>query len=350
VPVLDAITLSRLDPSSLLGLQLHFLDRVGARLCRPVLIIYSMAGRWISLGRYHLYGGPEHRDGLAAYRRLTGGRIYGAGEGWLGVALILPNRSALLREQDSRLKPGQVMNRYARGAMNGLRGIGLDCFYPGRDAITITRREIAMCSFETAANGAMLFELVLAVNRGMEDLVHDLERFDPEGALACAMYDRENSTKAVRELGRDIEIAELSESIVAGCGDTLGEVERRELAAAERSDSEGRAEALIGSGWLHDRRREAALDRVGRAGGQLGFIEAHLKLGAGGIVDRIMLSGDFIANSMGISRFESELAGKQLDLATVSAAAIGTFGDGSNYILGLGEIANLVGLVMKSGS
>ncbi len=257
MPVLDAITLSRLDPSSLLGLQLHFLEAVGARLCRPVLIIYSMAGRWISLGRYHLYGGPEHRDGLAAYRRLTGGRIYGAGEGWLGVALILPNRSALLREQDSDLKPDQVMNRYARGAMKGLRAIGLDGFYPGRDAVTIARREIAMCSFETAANGATLFELVLAVNRGMEDLVHDLERFDPEGALACAMYDRENSTKAVRELGRDLDIAELSELIVAGYGDTLGEIERRELAAAERSDSERGGEALIGSGWLHDRGPEA---------------------------------------------------------------------------------------------
>ena len=154
----------------------------------------------------------------------------------------------------------------------------------------------------------------------------------------------------MRELGRDIEIAELSELIVAGYGETLGEIERRELADAERSDSERRAEALIGSGWLHDRSRQPVLDRVGRTGGQLGFIEAHLKLGTGGIVDRIMLSGDLIANSPGVSRFESELSGKQLDLATVSAAAIGIFGDGSNYILGLGEIANLIGLVMKSGS
>ena len=203
-----------------------------------------------------------------------------------------------------------------------------------------------MCSFEIAANGAMLFELVLAVNRGMEDLVHDLERFDPEGALACAMYDRENSTKAVRELGRDIDVAELSELIVAGYGDTLGEIQPRELAAAERSASERRGEALIASGWLHD--RGPALDRVGRVGGQLGFVQAHLKLGAGGIADRVMLSGDFIANSPGISRFESELAGKQLDLATVSAAASGVFGDGSNYILGLGEIANLIALVTKA--
>jgi len=327
-------------------LQLHFLDAVGARLGRPVLIVYSMAGRLVSIGRYHLYDGPDNRGGIAAYRRLTGGRIYGAGEGWLGVALILPTRSALLPE--AHLKPDQVMNRYARGMMQALRAIGLDCFYPGRDAITIARREIAMCSFETAANGAMLFEAVLAVNRGLEEVVHDLERFDPGGALASAMYDRENSTKTVRELGRDLPLTGLAEAIVRGYGDTLGIIEPHELTAVERSEGERRGAVLRASGWLHDRRRDGALDQVGRAGSQLGFVQAHLKLGPGGAIDRIMLSGDFLANSPGIRQFESALAGKPLDLPAVSAAAIGVFGDGSNYILGLGELTNLVKLVMKA--
>ncbi len=312
-----------------------------------------MAGREVSICRYHLYDGADNRGGIAAYRRLTGGRIYGAGEGWLGVALILPTRSALLREQDSHLKPDQVMNRYARGLMQGLRTLGLDCFYPGRDAITIARREIALCSFETAANGALLFEAVLAVNRGMEEVMHDLERFDPDGALASTMYDRENSTKAVRELGRDLPATALAEAIVRGYGDTLGEIEPRDLTTAERTGGERRGAALLASGWLNDRKRDAALDHVGRFSSQLGFVEAHLKLGPGGAIDRgtidrIMLSGDFLANAAGIERFESALAGQPLDLPAVSAAAIGAFGDGSNYILGLGDLANLVKLVMKA--
>jgi lipoate-protein ligase A len=357
VPVLDAITLSRLDPGDLLGLELHFLDAVAARACRPVLIIYSLAGRLIALGRYHLYAGPAHRDGLAAYRRLTGGRVAGAGEGWLGVALILPSRSALLGERDSRLKPDQVMNRYARGVMNGLRTLGLDCFYPGRDAITLNHREIAMCSFETNAGGVLLFELMLAVNRGMEDLVHDLERFDPDGALACAMYDRANATKLVRELGHDITVTDLSGAIESGYAATLGEIERRELTAAERSASEQRRAALMDSGWLHDRKPDAALDRVSRTSAQLGLVEAHLALTSDGTGDgsthgitiaSAMLTGDFLANSAGLRQFESELAGRPFDLPTVSTAAIRTFANDTNYILGLGELANLVKLVMKA--
>ena len=96
------------------------------------------------------------------------------------------------------------MNRYARGLLAGMRALGIDCFYPGRDAITFEQREIAMCTFETDASGAMLFEAAMAHNRGMEELVHDLERIDPDGALSCRMYDAASATKVVRELARDV--------------------------------------------------------------------------------------------------------------------------------------------------
>ena len=155
-------------------------------------------------------------------RRLTGGRVVGAGEGWLGIALILPTRTSLLKETTPGLKPEQIMNRYARGLLAALRIAGLDCFYPGRDAITFDQREIAMCSFETNASGAMLFEVILAVNRGMEEVVHDLERVDPDGTLTCRMYGSDNATTVVREVGRDIGFAELADAIVTGYGSTLG--------------------------------------------------------------------------------------------------------------------------------
>ncbi len=346
--MLDAIVVSRLDPWDLLGLELHFLDAVAAGACLPVLIVYGLAGRVVSIGRYHLYGGPEHRGGIGAYRRLTGGRVWGAGEGWLGVAFVLPTRSSLLEERDAALKPDQVMNRYVRGVLGALRKIGLDCFYPGRDAVTINRRQIAMSSFETDAAGAMLVDLVLAVNRGLEDLVHDLERFDPDGAIGCPMYDRDNSTTVARELGRHLTIEKLADAIAPGYAESLGQVEVRELTTPERSDGERRGAALRSAGWLNDSVPDASLDKVARASSQLGFVEARLKLRDDGTIDRIKVAGDFLANSPGLAQFESELSGMRLDLATVSSAAMRVFGAGSNYILGMGELADLVRLIMKA--
>ncbi len=194
----------RIEAWHLLGVQAHLLEAVANGETRPILLLYTLAGRLLSIGRYHLYDGPGQQAELSASRRLTGGRVVGAGDGWLDLALILPSRDALLPPHDVILKPDQVMNRYVRGLLTGLRNLGLECFYPGRDAVTFEQREIAMCSFETDARGAMLFEAALAINRGMEEVVHELERFDPAGQLSCAMYGPDVATKVVRELDRDV--------------------------------------------------------------------------------------------------------------------------------------------------
>ena len=342
--VLDVIVAPALSPDVLIGLQSHLLDAVVTRQTPPVALIYSSPGRCISIGRYHLYAGPAERGGIGAYRRLTGGRVVGSGEGWLGLALILPSRIALLKEDASRLKPDQIMNRYARGLLAGLRALGLDCFYPGRDAITFERRELAMCSFETDRSGAMLFESMLAVNRGMENLVHDLELIDPDGALPCRMYDSESATTLARELKREVAVDELADAIAAGYEGLLGETRRRELTAIEVADASRRM--LISSGWLNARIAPlSGTIKKNRIAAQLGAIEAAVTLEADGTIAAVTLSGDFIANSSAIAELENELIGKRLDLGSVSHAVTKIFGHSENFFLGAGELSNMVRLI-----
>src|SRR6266404_3214806 len=311
---LDVIIEPALAPNALIGLQSHLLDAVVTRQTAPVALIYTSPGRSISIGRYHLYSGTAEKRGIGAYRRLTGGRVIGAGEGWLGLALILPSRISLLKEDASRLKPDQIMNRYARGLLAGLRTLGLDCFYPGRDAITFERRELAMCSFETDASGAMLFESMLSVNRGMENLIQDLELIDPDGALPCRMYDSESATTLARELKRDAAFDELA--------DAMADASKR---------------ALVKSGWLNDRiALRSGTIKKNRVAAQLGAIEVAVSLKADGTIAAITLSGDFIANSSAIAELENELIGNRIDLGSVSHAVMKIFADGENYFLGAG--------------
>jgi lipoate-protein ligase A len=345
VPDLDVIFAPALAPDDLLGLELHFLDAVSARETAPVLIIYASPGRAVSIGRYHLYGGPAERDGINVMRRLTGGRVIGAGQGWLGLALILPTRTALLKEDVARIKPDQIMNRYARGILTGMRAIGIDSFYPGRDAITFEQREIAMCTFETNAAGAMLFEASIAHNRGMEELVHDLERIDPDGTLSCRMYDAATATKVVRELDRDISFEELAGAIARGYASSLGESRRRELTALEIAQAEHRGRALTNSNWLAGLAAGSSMKLKNRIASQLGAIEAAVAINADGIIEAGRLSGDFIANSPAINELESELRGRALDLASIGHAVTKTFGHNDNFFLGAGELSNLVRLI-----
>jgi hypothetical protein len=237
------------------------------------------------------------------------------------------------------------MNRYARGLLSAMRELGIDCFYPGRDAITFDQREIAMCTFETNAAGAMLFEAAVAHNRGMEDLVHDLERIDPDGALSCRMYDAASATKVVRELARDISFDELANAIASGYRNTLGDTRRRELTAAETAQAQHRGRALTASNWLAGHNAAPSLKLKNRIVSQLGAIEAAVALNANGTIDAVRLSGDFIANSPAIDQLESELRGHALDLPTISHAVTKTFGHNDNFFLGAGELSNLVRLI-----
>jgi len=347
MPELDVILAPELAPEGLLGLELHLLDAIAARETPPVLLIYASPGRCVSIGRYHSFRGPDERDGINVMRRLTGGRVVGAGQGWLGLALILPTRTALLKEDTTRLKPEQTINRYARGLLNGMRALGIDCFYPGRDAITFEQREIAMCTFETDACGAILFEAAVAHNRGMEELVHDLERVDPDGALSCPMYDAASATKVVRELARDVAFDELAEAIATGYRSALGETRRRELTAVEFAQTQHRGRALAASSWLHGASAGRSPTLKNRIASQLGVVEAAVALDADRTIESVRLSGDFIANSPAIAELESELQGRPLDLVSISQAVTKTFGrnDGSNFFLGAGELSNLVRLI-----
>lgn len=342
---LDVIIAPALAPNALAGLESYLIDAIITRQTPPALLIYSSPGRYISIGRYHLYAGPAERAGIGAFRRLTGGRVVGAGAEWLGLALMLPNRTALLKEDAARLKPDAIMNRYARGLLAGLRSLGLDCFYPGRDAITFEHREIAMCSFETDASGAMLFESMLAVNRGMEEVVHDLERIDPDGTLPCRMYGPESATKLKRELGREIAFDELADAIASGYQGLLGETRARELTAFETAQAMDRGRALDASGWLNNRVHASETAKKNRIAAQLGAIEAAVTLEPDGTIAAVALGGDFIANSSAIAELENELRGKRLDLGSVSHAVTKTFGYGGNFFLGAGELSNLVRLI-----
>jgi len=348
VAALEAVVLQSISPWDLLGLELYFLDTVAARRTPPQLVIYSLAGRLVSIGRYHLFGGPPEREGTGAMRRLTGGRAVGGGDGWVGLALIAPSWSAMLPERDANLKPDQVMNRYARGVLAALRSLGLECFYPGRDAITIDRREVAMCSFESDASGALLFEVSLAADRGMEELSRDLDRLDAEGSVPSAVHGPDSSTTLRRELHRESAFSEIARALIAGFSQMFGNVRERELAAGQKLEGAHRGRELQSIHWLNRATSGSHYNRMGRVAGQLGQIEARLRISGDNRIERLLLSGDFIANSRAIGALEAALEGQPHDLPAVSRAVTKVFSANGNFILGAGELSNLVRLIANA--
>lgn len=295
---------------------------------RGALRVYDLAGRVLSLGRYHLAPPPPPpAAGVTLARRLSGGRAVPSGDGFVCLALALPHRSALHAAEPLALAPEQVMNRHVRGLLEGLRLAGVPAFYPGRDLLTADGRVLGLVSFEVDEAGALLFEVVLAAGQSFAVLPRLLDAIDPEGVVPAEMLGPEAVTSVGAELGVTPPVAEMAAIIRRGYEKELGVVFEDRAAPPARGAED--------PGWIHGRRRRADLDRRGTVRGQLGLVESFAAVADGRLIE-VMLAGDFIANSPAMARLERALAGCAAEPASVRAVVTEVFAAPGNFLLGLG--------------
>ena len=336
-PALDLIVQPGLSPHESLAADRRLLD--AERTGLGALRVYDLAGEVLSLGRYHLAPQPRADSGVVLWRRRSGGRAMPWGEGFVGLSLVLPHRSALVASDPLALEPEQVMNRCVRGILEACDLSGVPALYPGRDLITVERRMLALVSFEVEASDALLFEAVIASGRDFSVLPGLLDRADPAGVVKAGMLTREDTTSLGQLLGRALPAAEVADRLRRG-------YERR-LGVRFRERTLERAAALEDAGWLGQRRVHARLDRHASVATQLGVLEAHLAL-AGGRIEDAMLAGDFIANSPAIERLECALRGCPAEPAAVEAAVAAVFAEPGNFILGVGPVGTLAETIAKA--
>src|SRR5436190_20154551 len=104
---IDFVTQRLVDPAQSLAADRHFVHTVrrASRLRNAVLRVYSFAGHSVSLGRYHLAPPAAGAGGIGLHRRISGGRAVPFGEGFIGISLVLPHRSAFYSEDPYFLAP-----------------------------------------------------------------------------------------------------------------------------------------------------------------------------------------------------------------------------------------------------
>jgi hypothetical protein len=133
-----------------------------------------------------------------------------------------------------------------------------------------------------------------------------------------------------------------------GHAEVFGAVKPRELSADEATRLTFSSKELQSIHWLRRVAEASEYNRSGRIAAQLGQITAWLGVSADNRIERTMLSGDFIANSSGVAELEAALEGQPHDLVAISSAVTRTFANGRNFVLGLGDLVNLVRLIASA--
>lgn len=340
-PVLDLIVEPQLAGRESLAQDRVLLTEAaaGTRASAGALRVYELRGDVLALGRYHLAPEPAGAAAPTLFRRHTGGRAAAAGEGFLGIALTLPHRSALVApEAPFALEPAQVMNRCVRGILAACEAAGVPALYPGRDTITAGRRLLGIVSFEVDARGALLFEAIVANARDQALLPAFLDAADPAGVVRAAMVQPDDVTSVARERGAPLPLPDAAAGLAAGYAARFGvRFTPRAFTADERATAARMADdALADARWLRERVVRAALDRRASTASQLGVLEAHVALAEDGTLREVVVAGDILAGSPTVERLESALRGAAPTVEAVEAVAARVLAEPGRFVLGLG--------------
>lgn len=304
---------------------------------RGTLRVFAFAGDVLSLGRFHCE--PAGAPGVVVHRRLTGGRAWASGDGFVGMTLVLPHRSALDGDNPDALAPEQVMNRCVRGLLGALEANGMPALYPGRDLVTVARRTIAGLGIEVDARGATVFEAVLSVGRDQALVPHLLDRADPAGIVPIAMT-LPGDVASVRELtGRVPLVAEVAAWLRDGYASRLGAQVCSDASVPPTGDP---------SRVSPPSRIEG--DRCARVRTMLGVLEVQLALAADGTIAEVAVCGDLLAPSWAIARLEAALRGCVAALQPVSAIVESTFAAPGAFVLGIGPLGTLAETIVRAAS
>jgi lipoate-protein ligase A len=312
---------------------------------RPVLRVSEQQGRVLSLGRYHLAPEPVRGSAVQVTRRVCGGRVRPAGEGFRTVSLVLPHRSALVSDDRHALAPSQVLNRFVRGFLQGCREMGIAAFYPGRDLVTVGGSILAMVSFECSETGSTLLEAHVATNSEFAALADLLETADPDATISAELWAPQATTSLARRLGRAADIEETAAMLCRGYASHFPMIFRSHaLSSAEMNAIQANADSATES-WVASRRARSDMDRHAISPVQVGVLEVHFSLDEEHRIDSILLAGDFIANSPAIDALERRLHGCPLQLDAIDRVVNEVLDGRENFILGLGKLDRIARLL-----
>ncbi len=338
VAALGYVLQREVTPSIGVATDRYLLGTLGRRARPGVLRVYALPGDVLAAGRWHLAPSSATELGEAFVRRLTGGRALALGEGYLGLSLLLPHRSALVADDPFALAAFQVPNRYVRGLMRALKQLGLPAFYAGRDLVTVNRRPIAAVSFETDDEGRLLFEAILAVDRPLSAVAQLLDRWDTAGVIKADLLALEGGTCLREEIGEAPSVEDLGGLLCESFADQFGVVVAPEPLSALEAQAVAALAAREGRAWTIERRPRPELSLVGTSGIQTGVLEAHFALEQGRFLKEVCLAGDFIAASAAIAALEYRLRLCPAERGAIARVVDAVFGDPAHYMLGAGPL------------
>jgi len=285
-----------------------------ADVARPTLRLYTYADHAALVGRYQTLSAEVdlaacRATGTGVSRRPTGGGAIVMGRDQLGIALVLPAKSASLKS---------VIPELGGGLVEGLRRLGVRAEFGGKNDLLAGGRKIAGLGMYMDSRGGWLFHASLLVDLDIGFMLRVLDI--PAAKLAGKGYGAvaERITTVRGETGRQVDLDTVREAIAEGFASRFGvgliadEPDDGERAAAKRLVTSRYASRA----WLDE--QNAQPDGTGTATFRSpdGLVRVFVAA-QGSLVKSLQFAGDFNAVPEGLRRLEQTLRWRHLNADTV---------------------------------
>lgn len=263
----------------------------GAAPTPPTVRLYTYADHCALVGRYQHLAAEVDQDraqqlGIALGRRPTGGGAIIMGSGQLGVAVAM-------RAGDAE-RPRDVMARMAGGITAGLRYLGIEAAFRGKNDLEVEGKKVAGLGLYADGKGGMLFHASVLADLDLDVMLSVLRI--PAAKLGnkgvALVKDRVATVSSL--LGRSVGADGIREAVARGFSDSLG----MPLAqGAISADEAGLARALAGTKysadeWIHERQPRSDTTASAVVSTKVGLVRCYISL-QGGLVKNVLFTGDF---------------------------------------------------------
>jgi hypothetical protein len=298
------------------------------RLGPASLYAAELTGACTILGEHQHAPHALRPSGGEVLRRATGGAALFGGDGILYVALALQDVNALVMSP-----PGKLLNRYVRGALTGLRGLGYAAHYFGRDFVSLDALPVAYVAWAEDHSGLAQLELFIAHTRAFP-LASEHNAYPAPSEPP--FRGRAPTTLAEGKPEATPAAAEVLEAIAAGYARAFGaerkpfDLDLKQIERAERLQPVVRAtDERPGLAW------SAPHEEV------IGFVAAGLALDSQGLISAARVAGDFFMHGDCHAQLEEALAGKPPTDDVFAAALDGVLAHRVGLIEGVRSLRTL---------
>jgi hypothetical protein len=303
------------------------------------LVLSDLSGHTEALGRWQVPGEISGELAESFVRRWTGGHGTVYGDGILSVCVVLPEPAAWL-DEPGPLRADRVLNRYARGLLRGISRLGVQAAYPGRDFLTVSRKNAAYLSAERDSRGVLLVQAVVGV-----ETEHALE---PEPPLGAGLPPLPRPTTLAEEL----DDADVSAHVQTAIAEGYAAQFRLDLVEFPAAAATALAidEAALLPVTPPDGDDESGLFRGAEVEIPIGSLEAFVAVGPKGRLERVRLAGDWIAGSAGVAALEAELAGAAPERPVLAKLVAPIVADPEHLFIGIDSPDCIVEAVLRAAA